>query len=153
MLVHCVTPDELMVGIMSPLIKDARKSQQESDNYRSLTIGTCISKIFEKVIKTKHKSVFETSNNQFGFKENISTNMCTFVLNETISYYTKNGSPVYALFLDASKAFNRVNYVKLKKNVLKKGKSPLTVRLLLNMYITEIKLNEISQPFSVKKWS
>ncbi|CAL4182713.1 unnamed protein product [Meganyctiphanes norvegica] len=42
MLMHGVAPDELMVGIMSPLIKDARKSQQDSDNYRSLTIGTCI---------------------------------------------------------------------------------------------------------------
>ena len=154
MLVHGVTPDELMVGIMSPLIKDARKSQQESDNYRSLTIGTCISKIFEKIIKTKHKSVFETSNNQFGFKENISTNMCTFVLNETISYYTKNGSPVYALFLDASKAFDRVNYVKLFKKLLEKGMSPITVRLLLSMYINQkiqVKWNsKLSEPFSVK---
>ena len=45
MLVHGVAPDELLVGIMSPLIKDSRKSQQDSDNYRSLTIGTCISNI------------------------------------------------------------------------------------------------------------
>ena len=60
MLVHGVTPDELMVGIMSPLIKDARKSQQESENYRSLTIGTCISTKFKKAFRSKHKFVSDT---------------------------------------------------------------------------------------------
>ena len=153
MLIHGITPDQLMLGIMSPLIKDARKSQQESDNYRSLTIGTCISKIFERVICNKHKFLLKTSDNQFGFKENISTNMCTFALNETISYYTKNGSTVYALFLDASKAFDRVNFVKLFKKLLDKGMSPITVRLLLNMYLSQkiqVKWNgQLSEPFSV----
>ena len=42
MLIHGITPDEMMVGIMSPLIKDSRKPEQNSENYRSLTIGTCI---------------------------------------------------------------------------------------------------------------
>ena len=79
MIVHGVSPDELMIGIMSPLIKDARKSQQESENYRSVTIGTCISKIFESVIRNKHKLLLNTNDNQFGFKENISTNMCTML--------------------------------------------------------------------------
>ena len=109
MLVHGVAPDELLVGIMSPLIKDSRKPHQDSENYRSLTIGTCISKIFDQIIRHKHNSIFETSDNQFGFKGNLSTNMSTFVLNETVSYYTKNGSQVYALFLDASKAFESVS--------------------------------------------
>ena len=118
MLVHGVAPDELMVGIMSPLIKDSRISKQDSNNYRSLTIGTCISKIFDTIIMNKHSSIFHTSDNQFGFKEKLSTNMCTFALNETISYYTKDGSKVYALFLDASKAFDRLNYVKLFNKLL-----------------------------------
>ena len=154
MLVHGVAPDELMVGIMSPLIKDSRKSQQDSDNYRSLTIGTCISKIFDVIIMNKHSSIFHTSDNQFGFKEKLSTNMCTFALNETISYYTKNGSPVYALFLDASKAFDRLNYVKLFNKLLQRKMCPITIRLLLNMYLNQkiqVKWNgKLSQPFEVK---
>ena len=153
MLVHGVAPDELLVGIMSPLIKDSRKSQQDPDNYRSLTIGTCISKIFDVIIMNKHSSVFRTSDNQFGFKEKLSTNMCTFALNETISYYTKNGSQVYALFLDASKAFDRLNYVKLFNKLLHKKMCPITIRLLLNMYLSQkiqVKWNgKLSQPFEV----
>ena len=153
MLVNGVAPDELLVGIMSPLIKDSRKSQQDSDNYRSLTIGTCISKIFDVIIMNKHSSIFHTSDNQFGFKEKLSTNMCTFALNETISYYTKNGSKVYALFLDASKAFDRINYVKLFNKLLHKKMCPITIRLLLNMYLNQklqVKWNgKLSQPFEV----
>ena len=153
MLVHGIAPDELMVGIMSPLIKDSRKSQQDSDNYRSLTIGTCISKIFDAVIRNKHSSIFHTSDNQFGFKGKLSTNMSTFALNETISYYTKNGSQVYALFLDASKAFDRLNFIKLFNKLLNKNMCPITVRLLLNMYLhqkIQVKWNgKLSEPFSV----
>ena len=153
MLVHGVAPDELLVGIMSPLIKDARKPHQDSDNYRSLTIGTCISKMFDEVIKINHCNIFQTSDNQFGFKENLSTNMSTFALNETISHYTKNDSPVYALFLDASKAFDRLNYVKLFNKLCNKNMCPITLRLLLNMYLNkknQVKWNDkLSQPFNV----
>ena len=60
--------------------------------------------------------------------------MCTFALNETISYYTNNGSQIYALFLDASKAFDRLNYVKLFKKLMKKDMCPMIIKLLLNMY-------------------
>ena len=153
MIVHGVAPDELLIGIMSPLIKDARKPHQDSENYRSLTIGTCISKIFDEIVKKKHCNIFHTSDNQFGFKENLSTNMSTFALNETISYYNKNGTKVYALFLDASKAFDRLNYVKLFNKLLNKNMCPITVRLLLNMYLNQkiqVKWNgKLSEPFTV----
>ncbi|CAL4122699.1 unnamed protein product, partial [Meganyctiphanes norvegica] len=143
----------MILGTMSPLIKDPRKSQQCSDNYRSLTIGSTMSKIFDMILLQKHNLNLGTSDNQFGFKENMSTSMCTMVLNETAAYYVKNGSPVYTLFLDASKAFDRLNYVKLFEKLIAKGMCPITVRYLLNMYMTQkiqVKWNGIiSDPFGV----
>ena len=53
---------------------------------------------------------------------------------ETISYYNANGSNVYALMLDASKAFDMVNYCKLFIVLLKRKVSPLILRLVLYMY-------------------
>ena len=50
---------------------------------------------------------------QFWFRSKRSSDQCTMVLKETIAYYTHNGSPVYSVFLDATKAFDRVNYCKL----------------------------------------
>ena len=41
------------------------------------------------------------------------TTLCTFMVLETIEYYKSEGSNVYIMLLDASKVFDRVNYVKL----------------------------------------
>ena len=71
---------------------------------------------------------------KFGFKQNMSTTHCTYVMMEITSYYNANGSNVYALILDASKAFDRVNYCKLFRVLLKRKVSPLVLRLLLYMY-------------------
>ncbi len=51
----------------------------------------------------------------FGFNEGVSTTQCIHVINETINYYNFNKTNVHMLFLDASKAFDRVRYCKLFK--------------------------------------
>ena len=134
MIIHGIAPDELILGTMIPLIKDNRGKKQCSDNYRALTIGTGLSKLLEIVIRKQQAEKFKTSDLQFGFKEKSSTTMCTFMTVETIEYYTGNGSNVHALLLEASKAFDRVNYIKLFNKLLDRGMCPLTVRLLFNIY-------------------
>ena len=153
MLSHGMAPDELLLGTMIPLIKDGRLSKQCSDNYRALTIGTGLSKLLETVILNKQTDALKTSDLQFGFKEKSSTTMCTFMVMETIEYYKSKGSNVHVMLLDASKAFDRVNYIKLFEKLLRKGMCPLTVRLLLSMY-TNQKLqvkwnNHLTQKFNV----
>ena len=79
--------------------------------------------------------------------------MCTFAVLETIEYHKSNKTDVHVLLLDASKAFDRVNFIKLFEKMLKKGMCPLTVRLLLNMYTEQklqVKWNDIiSDKFEV----
>ena len=48
---------------------------------------------------------------QFGFKKNSSTVIFSSMLKETIDYYNENDC--YLLLLDASKAFDRVEYNQL----------------------------------------
>ena len=57
------------------------------------------------------------------------------VLKEAISYYINNGSSVFCILLDATKAFDRVEYVKLFKLLMVKDTQPVSLKLLLNMYI------------------
>ena len=64
----------------------------------------------------------------------MSTTHCISVMMETISHYNANGSNVYALMLDASKAFNRVNYCKPFRVLLMRKVSSLVLRLLLYIY-------------------
>ena len=63
---------------------------------------------------------------------------CTMVLNETLSYYADNGGSVYCTFLDATKAFDRVNYIKLFKLLVDRLLPPIIFRLLLNKYTSHV---------------
>ena len=112
-----------------------------------------MSKLLDIVILNDQKDVLETSELQFGYKEKLSTSMCSFMVLETIEYYKSKGSSVHVVLLDASKAFDRVDYIMLFEKLIKKGMCPLTVRLLLSMYIKQ-KLqvkwnNHISHKFNV----
>ena len=60
--------------------------------------------------------------------------MCTMVLKEAISYYINTGSSVFCTLLDATKAFDRVEYVKLFELLKVRYIPPVSLRLLLNMY-------------------
>ena len=91
-------------------------------------------KLFDNVILERFRGKSYTSELQFGFKARSSTNMCTLVLKETISYYIANQSSVYCTFLDASKAFDRVHYCKLFWLLIKRGLPACIVRILINLY-------------------
>ena len=69
MLTHGIPPEHLLLGTMIPLIKNSRGNKQSSDNYRSLTIGTGLTKIFDIVILNQQADKLKTSDLQFGFKE------------------------------------------------------------------------------------
>ena len=59
---------------------------------------------------------------------------------------------MYVTLLDASRAFDRVNYVRLFSLLLKRGLCALTARLLLRSYVLQSMCvrwcNTLSDPFS-----
>ena len=68
---------------------------------------------------------------------------------EIIDYYNFNKSDVGVLLLDASKAFDRVNYCKLFNELLKRNISPVLLRLLLYMYTIQslrVKWSDTTSP-------
>ena len=70
-------------------------------------------KLLDKVILANHTMALKSSDLQFGFKSESSTTACTFVLDEVVSYYNRNGSDVHVVLFDASKAVDRVDHIKL----------------------------------------
>ena len=102
-----------LTRLMVQIPKDCKKSICSSDNYRAIALNSILCKILDLIILYKEANTLFSSNLQFGFKNGLSTTHCTFLLQETVSYYNYNHTNVYTLLLDASKAFDRVKYCKL----------------------------------------
>ena len=74
---------------------------------------------------------------------------CTSLLVETVDYYNDNDTDCYLYLLDASKAFDRVEYVKLFTILSDRKICPIVLRLLMNMYINQqiqVKWNNMISP-------
>ena len=75
------------------------------------------------------------------------------MLKETIDYYNENKIDYYLLLLDASKAFDRVEYNQLFNRPRDRNKCPIVLRLLINMYINQkiqVKWNDVlSNQYSI----
>ena len=69
-----------------------------------------------------------------GFKTKHSTDMCVFLLKQPITYYITRGSPIFCVFLNASKAFDRVNHYLLFQKLIVGNVPMCFVRLLLYWY-------------------
>jgi len=54
-----------------------------------------------------------SSDLQFGFKQNLGCNHAVFAFRHCVEYFVTRGSSVYMAALDATKAFDRINHIKL----------------------------------------
>ena len=137
-----------------PIPKNKLKSLNDSNNYRGITLSSILGKLLDNIILQNNKSILNTSNLQFGFKTEYSTTYCTFVLEEAMQNYKNNKTDVLVMILDANKAFDRVEYVKLFSLLLKRGLCPVICRLLIYMYANQslcVKWDtEISRIFSIQ---
>ena len=55
-------------------------------------------------------------------------------MEEVIEFYYSNGSPVFLVALDASRAFDKVEYCKLFQLLIDRNMSTVFLRLVLYMY-------------------
>ena len=88
---------------------DVRKPQ----NYRAIALSSILGKILDYIIITSQRNVIKTSDLQFGYKSSCSTIMCSPLVIETILYFAQMQSPAYVLFIDSSKAFDRLCHIAL----------------------------------------
>jgi hypothetical protein len=146
-------PDSFLLGTLSPIVKNGRKSINSSSNYRGITLSSILGKILDRIIMNRFSGSLYSNDFQFGFKQSHSTVQCTLVIDEVSKYYTSNGGEIYIMLLDASQAFDRVNYVKLFRALSAKGMCPLICRFLAYSYTQQkvrVKWSDhTSEPFEV----
>ena len=134
MLLHAYIPVDISTSTILPIPKDRKKYLHDSSNYRGIALNSPLGKILDHILLTSYKNIFQTSDRQFGFKAKHSTVQCPFVDKETLQYYITRGSSPLLLLLDASKAFDMVNYIKLFNLLIEEGICPLVARLSAVMY-------------------
>ena len=76
-------------------------------------ISSMFMKTLEYLILPYIKEHCNISRFQFGYRPNTSTSFAVATLKEAVRKYNSEGSPVYACFLDMSRAFERINLDRL----------------------------------------
>jgi hypothetical protein len=135
LIVHGSITDDLSSSTVLPIPKGKYLNYSDSANYRGIALSSIVGKVLDAYVLNQYDSILTSSNLQFGFKTGYSTSICTMILKETLELYRRNRSTVYCTMLDATKAFDRVEYCKLVRLLLKKNVPLIIVRILLHMYL------------------
>lgn len=105
-------PDDLKIAKVVPLYK--AKSKDDVSNYRPISVLSCISKIYEKVIHKRLLGHLQANNLlspfQFGFRPKHSTCHAVTKLTEDILLSFENREITLAVFCDLSKAFDTLDH-------------------------------------------
>ena len=117
-----------------PILKNKCGNLADSNNYRPMAIATIVSKLFESIILYKCEEFLYTCDNQFGIKPKHSTELCIYTLKEFIDYHKQRSTTVFVTFLDASKAFDKINYWLLFRKLFDKGFPTFIIKILAFWY-------------------
>ena len=131
---HGYLPANMLSVQLVPIIKSKSGLISSKDNYRPIAIASVLSKVLEFIILERIEMFVYTHENQFGFKKQHGTDTCIYVMKEIINRYQRLGSSVHLSFLDASKAFDRINHDTLFKKLVNRNVPAYIVRLLVFWY-------------------
>ena len=130
-----IVPDGFCNGLTFPVPKSSSRCHTASaDDFRPITICPVMSKIFEYCLLLKLEKLMKTSTRQFGFKKGTGCNHATYLLKETIDYYTESNSNVSLGLLDLSKAFDKVNHFGLLMKLMERNVHPNVIKVLVYWY-------------------
>ena len=131
---HSYLPVSMLDSVVVPLVKNKNGDLSDKNNYRPIALSSTISKVFENIILHRLEEYLWTTDNQFGFKSGHSTDLCVYALTEFIEYLKRRSTSVYVAFLDASKAFDKINHWVLFKKLLNRGVPIYLVKVLCYWY-------------------
>lgn len=131
---HGFVSEVLLLSTIVPLVKDKLADMTTSKNYRSIALSSLILKILDWVIIILYGEFLQFDDFQFGYQNNSSTSLCSWVALETIYQYLQANGTVYGCFMDCTKAFDTVKHSLLFQKLLDAKIPPIIVRLIIHMY-------------------
>ena len=129
-------PELMKKGVIITLFKGGNKRKDDPNNYRAITLTPTILKIFETILMNRCKDTIikNLSIQQGGFQENLGCLMTSFLVKESLLYCKEFKSPVYACFLDARQAFDRVWHAGLFLKLSECGIDQTYLKIFIQMY-------------------
>ena len=127
----------ILLSTLVPIVKEKLANLSSSKNYRSIAISSLILKLLDYIIIILYGGHLKFDEFQFGYQENSSASMCSWMALEMIDLYQRNGSTVYGCFMDCTKAFDTIQQSLLFKKLLNAKIPPIFIRLLINIYLRQ----------------
>lgn len=151
---HSYLPEDLMRTTVVPIVKNRTGDLSDRSNYRPISLATTIAKIFDSVLNSVLEEHCTLHHGQHGFTRGLSTETAMLSLKHTVKYYTDRRTPVYACFLDLSKAFDMVSYDILWRKLKDAGLPDGYTDLLKFWYCNQVSYvrwaNEYSEPYRME---
>ena len=99
---HGHIPEGLKKGIIITIHKGGQKPKADLNNYRAITLTSCILKLLERILLQRVEATLNTplSVLQGGFRAGLSCIMSSLMLKECISFAKENNSKLFVCFLD-----------------------------------------------------
>ena len=132
-----IMPSKWVEGVVIPIFKN-KGDPLSVDNYRPITLLSCIGKLFTAVLNNRLNAYLEEYNllneNQAGFRSGYSTTDHIFSLNCIIDLLRAQKKKIFCSFIDFSKAFDSVWRVGLWRKILESNINGRFFTVIKNMY-------------------
>ena len=133
-LLHGTVSMSLLACVFLPLLKSSLKDPADPGSYRAIAGSSLLLKLFEKVVLLLWGHLLATDSLQFGYKPGTSTTQCTWLVQEVVGHYLRNGSHPILTVLDCSKAFDTCKFSTMFAKLLDTSLPPIVVRTLMQVY-------------------
>ena len=148
-----ILPDSWLEGRIIPIFKN-KGDHSNPENYRPITILSCLSKVFTSVLNNRLTKYLDSTGglneNQAGFRKGYSTIDHIFSLNTLLELHRAKKQKLYCAFIDFSKAFDSVWRVGLWRKLLENninGKFFQVINSMYNGIKSCISINGQDSPF------
>lgn len=130
-------PQDWCIGIIVPIFKK-KGSINDPDNYRGITLLSCLGKLFTLLLNSRLTHFLEMNNllgeEQVGFRTGYSTLDHIFSLHCIINLYLGKRKRLYCAFVDYKKAFDSVDRKSLWFKLIQTGINGKVLTVIQNLY-------------------
>ena len=147
-------PDGTPLAIITPILKTVDKSLPS--NYRPISLTNHLTKIFERVLRVALVDHLETNDlmnrTQHGFRKGLSTVTEIITYYDSILSFLEEGFNVDSVYLDFSKAFDKVDHEILIRKVESLGISGKILQWIKQFLTNRQQQVRIGNALSPKEW-